>query len=50
MTQRRFPRQQPAGISIDAALLDPQLLGAALGDSASWQVWVAVLKAALVDS
>lgn len=46
MTQRRFPRQQPAGISIDAALLDPQLLGAALGDSASWQVWVAVLKAA----
>lgn len=32
--------------SIDAAIADPQLLGAALGDLASWTTWRAVLKAA----
>ena len=32
--------------TIDRALCDPALLGAALVDSASWQVWVVVLKAA----
>jgi len=32
--------------SIDAAIVDPQLLGAALGDLATWQTWRAVLKAA----
>ena len=31
--------------SIDQALLDANLLGAALGDPASWQTWRAVLKA-----
>lgn len=34
-----------APISIDHALADPQLLGAALGDLTTWQVWIAVLKA-----
>jgi hypothetical protein len=33
-------------IPIDAALLDRKLLGAALGDPASWSTWVACLKAA----
>jgi phage terminase large subunit-like protein len=33
-------------IGIDRALTDPHLLGAALGDAASWQTWFAVLKAA----
>jgi hypothetical protein len=33
-------------VSIDAALSDGHLLGSALGDLASWGVWVAVLKAA----
>jgi hypothetical protein len=33
-------------ITIDRALLDPNLLGAALGDAASWVTWLAVLKAA----
>jgi hypothetical protein len=32
--------------SIDDALRDPSLLGAALGDPESWQTWRAVLKAA----
>jgi hypothetical protein len=32
-------------ITIDAAMSDPALLGAALGDSSSWQTWRAVLKA-----
>jgi hypothetical protein len=32
--------------TIDSALCAPALLGAALGDLASWQVWRAVLKAA----
>jgi hypothetical protein len=31
--------------TIDDALRDPALLGAALADSASWQVWRVVLKA-----
>jgi hypothetical protein len=33
-------------IDIDAALRDPNLLGAALGDPASWGTWLACLKAA----
>ena len=33
-------------ISIDGALTDPYLLGAALGNSASWSTWLAVLRAA----
>jgi hypothetical protein len=33
-------------ISIDRALLDERLLGAALGNSASWSTWLVVLKAA----
>jgi hypothetical protein len=35
-----------APLPIDRALLDPRLLGAALGDAATWQTWLAVLKAA----
>ena len=31
---------------IDEALRDPQLLGAALGDAATWEVWLTVLRAA----
>src|SRR5262249_62424623 len=33
-------------VPIDAALLDEQLLGAALGDPSSWRTWIAILKAA----
>jgi hypothetical protein len=33
-------------ITIDAALSDKTLLGAALGDPASWSTWLAVLRAA----
>jgi hypothetical protein len=33
-------------IDIDAALRDPNLLGAALGDPASWSTWSACLRAA----
>jgi hypothetical protein len=33
-------------LSIDAALADPNLLGAALGDQHSWRAWHSVLKAA----
>ena len=33
-------------IGIDRALLDKNLLGAALGDTASWSQWLAVLRAA----
>jgi hypothetical protein len=33
-------------ISIDAALCDPNLLGAALGDLESWATWRVILKAA----
>ena len=38
-----------AHVTIEAALRDPQLLGAALGDLASWATWVATLKAAFGD-
>jgi hypothetical protein len=34
------------GFDISQALNDPLLLGAALGDIASWKVWLAVLRAA----
>jgi hypothetical protein len=33
-------------ISIDAALQDPKLLGAALGDQKTWATWLVALKAA----
>ena len=33
-------------IPIDRALMDSNLLGAALGDGASWSTWLAVLRAA----
>ena len=33
-------------ISVDAALRDRQLLGAALGDLASWRTWSIALKGA----
>lgn len=33
-------------VTIDEALADPQLLGAAFGDLSTWQAWRAVLKAA----
>jgi phage terminase large subunit-like protein len=33
-------------MKIDRALLDPRLLGAALGNPVSWSIWLAVLKAA----
>jgi hypothetical protein len=33
-------------VSIDQALLDQALLGAALGNIATWAMWVIVLKAA----
>jgi hypothetical protein len=33
-------------ISVDAALCDPRLLGAGLGDLASWQIWSIALKGA----
>jgi hypothetical protein len=32
--------------TIDRALADPRLLGAALGDTASWALWLVVLRAA----
>lgn len=35
-----------SGITIDAALRDPNLLGAALGPSETWGVWISILKAA----
>ena len=35
-----------ASISIDSALTDPNLLGAALGPIESWQTWICVLRAA----
>lgn len=35
-----------AAIPIDSAFTDPNLLGAGLGDSASWAQWLAVLRAA----
>jgi hypothetical protein len=33
-------------VTIDAALANPQLLGAALGDLGTWSIWIATLKAA----
>lgn len=36
----------PAPITIDAALQDPNLLGAALGNPATWAAWIAILRAA----
>src|SRR5262245_55964455 len=33
-------------LTIDQALADPNLLGAALGSTTSWQTWLTVLKAA----
>lgn len=33
-------------VTIDGALRDPNLLGAALGDASSWSTWFVVLKAA----
>ena len=36
-------------IPISEALADPNLLGAALGDIASWRTWVAILKAAFAE-
>jgi hypothetical protein len=36
----------PPTITIDRALTDPNLLGAALGDASSWSRWIAVLRAA----
>ena len=35
----------PKSIPIDRALLDQRLLGAALGDAATWSTWMVVLKA-----
>ena len=32
--------------TVDRALTDPRLLGAGLGDLASWQTWLCVLKSA----
>jgi hypothetical protein len=39
-------KQGTAALTIDRALAHPDLLGAALGDPASWQTWRVVLKAA----
>jgi terminase large subunit-like protein len=36
-------------ITIEQALSDPQLLGAALGPTETWETWLAVLKAAFGD-
>ena len=36
-------------IPITEALADPNLLGAALGDVASWRTWRAILKAAFAE-
>ena len=44
---KRVPlRKRQTGISIHHALTDPQLLGAALGEQASWETWLVVLRAA----
>ena len=40
----RLPRRDDQ-IAIDAALANPDLLGAALGDPSSWTTWLAVLRA-----
>jgi hypothetical protein len=46
MLERRRLRSSAAAISIDDALVDPQLLGAALGEPDTWDAWLIVLKAA----
>ena len=38
--------RRPLLIAIDQALADAKLLGAALGDTQTWQTWGVVLKAA----
>jgi Terminase large subunit, ATPase domain len=43
---KRRRLHQHAAITIDRALSDPQLLGAALGNPAPWQTWLTVLRAA----
>ena len=49
-SQRLAPQPQPAKpralIDVDAALLDRNLLGAALGNPSTWFRWLAVLRAA----
>ena len=40
------PKPKPSGIDINRALLDPNLLGAALGNPSTWSRWLAVLRAA----
>jgi hypothetical protein len=42
----RGPRRARSSITIDAAISDPNLLGAGLGNPDSWQTWRTVLKAA----
>ena len=37
---------KPSAIDVARALLDKNLLGAALGDLAPWSIWLAVLRAA----
>jgi hypothetical protein len=43
---KRVPLKRQTGIAIDQALIDQQLLGAALGDQASWGVWLTIMRAA----
>jgi hypothetical protein len=40
------PRTRTDQVSLDQALLDPNLLGAALGDPRTWSTWLTVLRAA----
>jgi len=35
-----------SNVTIDRALRDPRLLGAALGDASTWGVWLTILSAA----
>ena len=46
MIERVRIKQRSRRITIDRALLDQNLLGAALGDATSWGTWLVVLKAA----
>ena len=41
-------KPKPRTLTIDHALRDQHLLGAALGDAAPWDTWLTVLRAALV--
>lgn len=43
---RRIRKPARSSIAIDRALLDKQLLGSALGDPASWETWLVILRAA----